>query len=249
MVVKSAYSRESPLLRHSPWLVARFVLIFAALISLPAQGILGKAISSSPSPTPPLEVMSGAKTPQTYSPTPTPLKGWEVPHGDIWVFGATLLLAFATLMLVWITRRHVQHTEELVRTAKSIFEIDRVSRLVLSVQNDNDNKAVVHVQNVGRTPVMVNALSLSLVKSQKTSTEQNIIEAQNRWILPLNGCVFKHPELSNVWATAKFDAAILVCNFQDIYYDEATSIESKVKTVRMKCEFDHESQITNCQLA
>lgn len=242
---QSAHLRDSSRVRRS-WFFAAFFL--ATLVSPTILQIT--SISLAQTPTPPLAAspiretspQSDTKEPHAMQ-TPQSQDG-KFLHVDIGVVAATLLLAICTWALVRATRQldqttkeHVRHSEELVQTVKDILKIDRTARLAVSMDNDDGGKPCVHLQNIGRIPVMIARLTLEFRdKNGALLGNQEVEETRNTWILPSQMRTAIHPMVSDAWKQGAPGEVRILCNCFDVY-------QNKVETTRANeiWVFDHDT--------
>ena len=224
LIPLSAHLHDFSRARRFSFLAAFFLATLASATFLQSVSI-GWAQTPTPSSAATTAQEETTKPGESQSASPEAPTTSNVPHGDVWVFAATMLLVGATLLLVgvtfllWLTtKRHVAHTQALVNTVNTILEIDRIPRLAVLVSNGVDGKPCARVQNLGRIPLVLDKLILEFFDHNNDLIEKADIEGvQNVWILPNDAYTICHPTLSATWNEGRPSAVRIECTFFDVY--------------------------------
>jgi hypothetical protein len=161
-------------------------------------------------------------------------------EGDVLVFAATMVLVFVTVLLVFATFKHVKHSKELVAIWANILELDRIARLAISVLDGDRQEPYIHLQNIGRVPIMISELVIELAPSQNgTLAKDAPLEARSRWILPLETLDIRIPHLSRIWGAATYNKVRIDCTFYHAYDSRSKGGEQLISSWK----FDHNKKV------
>lgn len=160
-------------------------------------------------------------------------------HGDVWIIGAEVGVAIGTLLLVWVTRIHVNHFKRLVERIERLYELQSSSRIAVSLVDDQNSRPWICVQNIGQVPVAISELRFLVsdprVEGETLPTEAS--EIRHSWVLPGEKRMVQAAALASLWSVGSAESVVIECSYFDAYPEKG-----KNRTVRKLAtvwELDH----------
>ena len=167
---------------------------------------------------------------------------WAQSHSNLIEICFSLITLIATLSLLGVTFWYAKTTKRQAEISEEIFEIDRKARLFASIekQANTSNNLVISIQNIGKIPIRVNTLEITLKGSGEIKTKNTLThKASNSWILPHSAITFSDELLSTIWEIGKTDYIEIGCSFFSIY----SSLEQKkAQEHTSKWKVDHQKK-------